>query len=255
MLLGCANLGGAAEALTMRWTVAGVERQALVFPPSAATAGAKAPVVFAFHGHGGTMQGTARNMRFQEVWPEALVVYMQGLPTPSPRDPSGRLPGWQREPGQLGDRDLKFFDAVLATLHTKYSVDDDRVYSAGFSNGSAFSLLLWAERAKQLAAIGVCAGVLPPTVHLTVARPLIHIAGRNDHTAEFDKQLETMSAERAANSCSSPPQACDGDCKLYCGDGSDPTMAVFHPGGHVFPPWASERIVKFFKPLALHHSS
>src|SRR5437763_3038945 len=46
----------AAEPLSLTWTIDGVERQALVFPPAPAAAAAKAPVVFGFHGHGGTMQ-------------------------------------------------------------------------------------------------------------------------------------------------------------------------------------------------------
>src|SRR5262249_8227617 len=94
----CAFLvSSAARAEVMSWTVDGVARRALVFAPTAPTTagGGKVPLVFAFHGHGGNMRGAARTMAFQEAWPEALVVYMQGLPTPSKIDPQGRLPGWQ----------------------------------------------------------------------------------------------------------------------------------------------------------------
>ena len=77
---------------------------------------------------------------------------MQGLPTPSPVDPRGRFPGWQREVGQSGDRDLKFFDAVLATLKQKYPVDEHRIYATGFSNGAFFTYVLWATRGSTFAA-------------------------------------------------------------------------------------------------------
>src|SRR5512141_1616546 len=97
-----------AAPLTLTWTIDGVERQAVVFPP--ANTGVKAPAVFAFHGHGGTMRSAALAMHFQTVWPEAVVVYMQGLPTQSRVDPQGLRSGWQQRPGQNGDRDLKFFD-------------------------------------------------------------------------------------------------------------------------------------------------
>ena len=83
-----AAAASAAEPLTLTWTIDGVSRQALVFPPGATAAAAKAPIVFGFHGHGGTMQ-SARLMGFQQLWPEAVVVYMQGLPTPSRVDPRG----------------------------------------------------------------------------------------------------------------------------------------------------------------------
>jgi polyhydroxybutyrate depolymerase len=255
VLGGWATLCSAMEPVKLSWTVDGVERQALVFPPStppATTAAAKAPVIFAFHGHGGNMKSTAQSMKFQQLWPEAIVVYMQGLPTPSPVDRQGLRSGWQRDPGQLGDRDLKLFDAVLTTLHAKYAVNDDRVYATGFSNGSIFSLLLWGERARTLAAIGVCAGVLAPTVHLTEPRPVVHIAGRADQTALFAKQEQTMEAERRVNGCGATGQPCGTGCKRYPSTKHAPVMTIIHSGGHVYPPWASGRIVKFFKAHVLH---
>ena len=57
----------------------------------------ESPVVFAFHGHGGTMRHAAATFGYHKVWPEAVVVYMQGLPTPGAiTDPEGKRPGWQR---------------------------------------------------------------------------------------------------------------------------------------------------------------
>ena len=92
----------AAEPAPMKWTVDAVQREALVFLPSTST-GAKAPVIFAFHGHGGNMHvGFARD-GFQDFWPEAIVVYPQGLPTTGlVMDEKGESPGWQREPGEVG---------------------------------------------------------------------------------------------------------------------------------------------------------
>jgi len=241
----------AAAPLELTWTIDGVQRQALVFPPApTAAAGAKAPVVFGFHGHGGSMQ-TARGMGFQQIWPEAVVVYMQGLPTPSHIDPAGKFPGWQSSPGQVGDRDLKFFDAVLATLHQKFSIDDRRIYATGFSNGAIFSLLLWAERAKELAAIGVCAGVLRPGINLTTPRPAIDIGGSNDHIAPFALQQQTWQKERDVNGCSATPQSCGPECSLYPSAKHAPVETIVHSGGHVYPPWASQRIVEFFKKHSL----
>lgn len=48
------------------WTVNGLARKALVSVPPAALTN-PAPVVFAFHGHGGTMQRTASKFRFHEL--------------------------------------------------------------------------------------------------------------------------------------------------------------------------------------------
>src|SRR5260370_8326604 len=88
-----------------------------------------------------------RGMAFENSWPEAIVVYPQGLPTPGIiMDPKGERPGWQREPGQEHDRDLKFVDAILPKLREKYSVDPFRIYATGFSTGRIFPYLLLSPR-------------------------------------------------------------------------------------------------------------
>src|SRR6478672_3764464 len=53
----------------------------------------KVPLVFDFHGHGGKDRHAARSHRLHEAWPEAVVVYMQGLNTPGKlTDPEGKKP-------------------------------------------------------------------------------------------------------------------------------------------------------------------
>ena len=137
----------------MEWKVDGAVREALVYAPATARS-APSPVVFAFHGHGGTMKYAANKFAIQKHWPEAIAVYMQGLNTPGTlTDPQGKLPGWQKTFGDQGDRDLKFFDAVLATLKKDYKVDENRIYATGHSNGGGFTYLLWAARGDVLAAV------------------------------------------------------------------------------------------------------
>jgi len=185
----------AAAQSTMTWNVAGLQRQALVYAPSARTA--HPPLVFAFHGHGGNARTATTHMGIQALWPEAVVVYPQGLPTPSAVDPQGRVPGWQHEPGELGDRDLKFVDVMLASMRQRFSIDGDRVYATGFSNGAMFSYLLWAQRGSAFAAFAICTGVLYQGVPLpAVPRAVLHIAGEADPLVAIDKQLATIEEMR-----------------------------------------------------------
>lgn len=92
-----------------RWEfkVDGVAREALVHVPAAAKE-QPAPVVFVFHGHGGTARNVVRTFAIQRHWPEAIAGYMQGLSTPRRlTDPEGKRPGWQKVRGDQQDRDLK----------------------------------------------------------------------------------------------------------------------------------------------------
>ncbi len=132
----------------MTWTINREAREALVYLPKQKTAGGS-PVVFGFHGHGGNMQNAERSFGFEKLWPEAIVVYMQGLPTPGQlTDPEGQRNGWQHDAEQKGGRDLKFFDAVLKTLREKHEIDKNRIYASGHSNGGGFSYLLWTDARK-----------------------------------------------------------------------------------------------------------
>jgi polyhydroxybutyrate depolymerase len=247
-LLVCTAISAAAQT-TMTWNIDGVEREALVFaPPPITIAAVKHPLVFAFHGHGGTMQGAAQSMHIQTVWPEAIVVYPQGLNTKAALiDPNGTRPGWQNQAGNDGDRDLKLFDAMLSTMHQKFTVDDERVYTTGFSAGGVFSYLLWAERSKLIAAIGECAGRLFDPEHLPEPRALLAIAGQADTTDPFALQLQTIATAQQVDSATGPGQSCGQYCKFYPSTTFTPVRTVIHPGGHVYPPWAPAQIVAFFK--------
>ena len=113
------------------WDVDGVKREAIVHVP-AKKSDAKLPLVFDFHGHGGTAKNAARTHHIHETWPEAVVVYMQGLNTPGKlTDPEGKKSGWQSGPGDQKDRDLKFFDAVLTSMKKDYPIDENRILRDG----------------------------------------------------------------------------------------------------------------------------
>jgi len=239
---------------TMTWTVDGYQRQAIVFAPAPTISAVRHPLVFGFHGHGGNMQGMSQLMHIQTLWPGAIVVYPQGLNSPRPIDPPGNAPGWQFEAnqarGNVGNRDLDFFDAMVATMKQKFAVDDHRIYATGFSMGGMFSYLLWAERSKTIAAIGEVAGRLSDSEHLTEPRPILAIAGHQDTTDPFDLQMQSIEKARLVDSATGPGQPCGPNCMFFASTTQTPVRRVIHPGAHVYPPWASAEIVKFFQ---AHH--
>jgi polyhydroxybutyrate depolymerase len=238
-----------AEPGPTKWTVDGVEREALVYLPSTSLK-SKPPVIFAFHGHGGNMHFAARGMAFQNAWPEAIVVYPQGLPTYGMMDPEGKKPGWQREAGQDHDRDLKFMDAILATLREKYSIDEKRIYATGFSNGGLFTYLLLSQRANVFAAYAPGGAVLLPQVSLTQPRPVLHYGGRSDRLAKFEKQEATIEQLRSFSGCAGGGEPCGPDCTIYNSSKGAPVATFIHPLGHLYPPQVTPLIVKFFQRFA-----
>jgi polyhydroxybutyrate depolymerase len=240
----------AAEPAPTTFTIDGTQREALIFAPSSntTTVSKAAPVVFAFHGHGGNMQNAARRFDFQDHWPEAIVVYMQGLPTPSKIDKEGKEPGWQHFNGQLDNRDLKFFDQVLVYVRNNYRVDDNRIYATGFSNGGAFTYFLWANRPAVFAAVAPMAGLPWPTEPPNAPKPAFIVAGENDKLVPIEEQQAMVRRIRDLNKAAivkRQPQ--DDGTTYYESSISAPLITLIHPGGHELPPDATKLIVDFFK--------
>jgi polyhydroxybutyrate depolymerase len=233
------------------WTVEAVKREALVYVPTTATTG-PTPLIFAYHGHGGTMNHAARTFAYHQVWPEALVVTMQGLPTVGAiTDPEGKRPGWQRYRGDQGDRDLKFFDAVLASMKADYQVDPKRIYATGHSNGGSFTYLLWADRGETFAAVAPSAAVPGRSRGDLKPKPALHVAGEADELVKFEFQKRTMDFVRKLNGCDDEarPWATDGTlvAKIYPSKTGTPFVTAISPGTHVFPKEAPRLIVRFFQ--------
>src|SRR6185295_18505857 len=177
-----ARIASAEEVAT--WMVDGVKREAIVYVPSSPPPGTM-PLVFSFHGHGDDMENF-KYVGLQDVWPDAIVVYFQGLPS---RD---GYRGWQVEPGEYGDRDLKMVDTALAALKKKYRVDESRIYATGFSNGAHFTYLLWAARPNVFAAFAPVAGRIREAAMPKERRPIIIIGGARDAQVAFPDQRQAM---------------------------------------------------------------
>ncbi len=253
LMLAGSTLARAAESpLTERnWTVEGVTRTALVHVPESASRSA-APIVFAFHGHGGTMNQAARSFSYHTIWPEAIVIYMQGLNTPGKlTDPEGKRPGWQPGRGDQEDRDLKFFDAVLATLKSDYKTDDKRIYATGHSNGGSFTYLLWATRGDVFAAVAPSAAVPGLEIRNLKPKPVLHVAGETDPLVKWEWQKRTMEALKKLNGVDGEgtewAKAGDLTCTIYQSKTGTPFVSAINPGGHKFPSEAPAMIVKFLK--------
>ena len=229
------------------WTVDGVTREALVSIPTGQPLKDELPVVFAFHGHGGSMAQASRSFPIHQVWPGAIVVYPQGLPTVGRlTDPQGEKNGWQGEAGGQGDRDLKFFDAMLASLRKDYRIDDHRIYATGHSNGGLFTYLLWAERGDVFAAFAPSAALLTGGVMKLTPKPVLHIGSPQDPLVKFVWQERMIDYVLKLNGCGPRQPDATGYTSYPSTKGAE-VATYLHDGGHKYPATAPELIVKFFQ--------
>jgi polyhydroxybutyrate depolymerase len=245
-LLCTSNFATAATLSERIWKVDGAERRALVHLPDATE---PAPLVFAFHGHGGTSERAAKMFRVHELWPEAVVVYPQGVPTPGRlSDPEGKKNGWQKAAGDHGDRDLAFFDAMFKSLVDEKRIDAKRVYITGHSNGGAYTYLLWAERGERITAVAPSGALDARSAKKLKPKPVLHVAGKGDPLVKFQWQQKMIDAVLDVNQCDRQAGKRDGDVMTTYPSKLDTSVITYlYNGGHRFPAAAAAEIVTFFK--------
>jgi len=95
---------------------------------------------------------------------------------------SGFLPG--------GTDDIGFVDELIDELSNKYSIDLNRVYSCGMSNGGYHSYYLACELPNRFAAIASVTGSMIPTVYNNCnpgrSMPVLQIHGTGDSVVEYN---------------------------------------------------------------------
>lgn len=234
------------EPLRREWQVDGLAREALISIPDNAK-DKPVPLVFAFHGHGGNMRQVARSFHIHTEWPEAMVVYMQGLNTPGQlTDPEGKKPGWQKAVGDQNDRDLHFFDAVLKSLKDEYKVDETRIYSTGHSNGGGFTYLLWSARSDVFAAMAPSGSAALKLRGTLKPLPVFHIAGENDPLVRYAWQSMMIESLRKDQKCGDG-KPWNEKATEYPSEIGAPVVTYITNQGHKFPEEAPKMIVKFFQ--------
>jgi polyhydroxybutyrate depolymerase len=237
------------------WKVDGVERTALVSAPKEITPKTIVPVVLVFHGHGGTSRNAASSFRVHESWPDALVMYPQGLPTEGKIvDLIGDYSGWQHLAGMDHDRDLHFVDEMLSWAGKQYKTDSAHVFAAGHSNGGSMVYVLWVTRPDKFAAFASASSVFPAALLGNAKpKPAFIVAGRQDALVPFALQQWSLNGVLRIDHADAADHEWGGDARrhepLGGGRGAE-VIAYIHSGGHPLPSDAGELMVKFFKEIA-----
>ena len=144
----------AQQTLNETMTYDGMTRQYTVYVPAVYDGSSAVPLMFSFHGGGGTI---AENMAINDLGTIAdtanfIAVYPQALPDPN--DDGNAL--WiHKDPTTVDD--VLFIDALIDELSADYQIDQSRIYACGYSHGGEFTLSLGCRLNSRIAAIGVVA--------------------------------------------------------------------------------------------------
>jgi len=133
----------------------GQNRSFIVYVPSSYNASSQSPLLFNFHGGGGTssdfinftndMRPIADTANFIAVYPQAAV------------DPTDGSNSWLHKTPTTHN-DINFIEAIIDTLSNDYNIDNDRVYACGYSEGGIFSYELGCRLNDRIAAFSSVSG-------------------------------------------------------------------------------------------------
>ncbi len=166
-------------------TISGKTRGFLLHVPKSYRSGQPTPLVISLHGFGEWPAHLMRVSGWNEVADEFgfIVVYPRGSGLPLHWSSNG-LAGEDRKMGE----DVQFISELLDELEGKYSIDTNRVYANGLSNGGGMSCLLACRLSGRIAAIGSVSGAyLLPRKEWNAPRrvPMILFHGTEDPLVPF----------------------------------------------------------------------
>ena len=242
--------------------VDGGERSYIVHVPPQYDRASPMPVVLAFHGGGANAENMVAFSGLNEKADEAgfIVVYPQG---------SGRLPRMQTfnagnccgHAAASSIDDVAYTRVVLDDLERVATVDRQRVFATGMSNGAMMTYRLASELSDRIAAIAPVAGPMGtkdcrPMRAVSVMHfhgdadefaPFKGGRGRGPSGTDFYSVQHSIDAWVAANGCRPTPQtvslpdrANDGtsvkEIRYGSGrDGAEVVLVVIEGGGHTWP--------------------
>ncbi|RAP27399.1 hypothetical protein DID78_06180, partial [Candidatus Marinamargulisbacteria bacterium SCGC AG-343-D04] len=168
---GCSSLGDSSEnTATSKTTVTenpeaeifihgDSRREYILYVPSSYDGSVRMPLLFNFHGNGGnaTEYCNLTNMTSLAENNNVILVCPQGLVGGSGTSEWNAYVG---EDNKSSTDDFGFVESLVSHLSSEYSVDSNRVYAVGYSNGGFMSYGLACHKSSLFAAVGSISGTM-----------------------------------------------------------------------------------------------
>jgi len=164
----------------------GIVRSYKLYIPSIYSGNMAVPLLFNFHGYTSNSNEQMIYGNFRNIADTAnfLVVHPQG--TLDVNNTTHFNVGW----GGSSVDDVGFTEALLDSLSAAYSIDQNRIYAVGMSNGGFMSFRLACDLSSKIAAVGSVTGSMTPSTlgncNASHPMPIIQIHGTTDPTVPYN---------------------------------------------------------------------
>ncbi|MEX1367122.1 MAG: hypothetical protein AB1Z98_28605 [Nannocystaceae bacterium] len=241
---GCMAAPGLAEG-EHQLMLDGYDRRYIVRLPANYSPDQPWPLIFALHGNGGNpgywdATGGDRDIRTAFAT-EAVIIIPEAIGN-AWRDYDAPPETW---PERI-ELELSFFDTVYETARQQLCIDDDNVFSMGFSGGGSFSGVLGCRR-DYIRAIAVGGSVVYFEAEDCVSTPAAWVTIGEGELSSGREAFRDFFRDRAGCQEGSSPGEPAG-CVDYDGcDAGTPVTYCSHPAGHVWPSIGTDATRAFFQ--------
>ena len=155
LLVGCTFSSFSQQTINASITHDGIQRDYILYIPELYDGSTAVPLVFNFHGYGSNaaqqmFYGDFRDIADTEGF---LLVHPEGTTLIGNQFWNVGFPGLSSTIDDVG-----FTEALIDELATLYTIDLDRVYATGMSNGGFMSFLLACQLSEKIAAVASVTG-------------------------------------------------------------------------------------------------
>jgi polyhydroxybutyrate depolymerase len=162
-----------------------VQRSYILYIPASYTPGTNVPLVFNFHGYTSDATSQMWYGDFRGIADTANFIIAHPMGTLDGSGITHFNVGW----GGSSADDVGFTGAMIDSISASYSIDSDRVYSTGMSNGGFMSLTLACDLSSRFAAVASVTGSLAPFIMANCGAshptPVLQIHGTTDGTVPY----------------------------------------------------------------------
>lgn len=172
-----------------------INREYLLYIPDSYDGISSIPLMLNFHGFGGSasdhmikadMRSLAESETFILVYPQGS--YLNGYPH------------WNACPtggdNKSDTDDFGFVESMINEISSQFNVDMERIYAAGYSNGSMMAYGLANYKSELIAAVAsVSGGMLDCTGNTSHPMPIVHLHGTSDIILPYNGSFGWNSAQ------------------------------------------------------------
>lgn len=176
------------------------DRKFIFVTPTGFKPGESLPIVFFFHGAGGTAEQASKTYGWVEKANQErfFAAFPEGLPVRPDSEGSFILNPhiWRDERAGLPVRninDVHFFETLLGRLEATLPIDPHRIYVTGFSNGAGMTFTLGSRFSNRIAAIAPVSS--QSFIHIdALARPVpvYYLTGTADPLVPYHGGTSTL---------------------------------------------------------------